>query len=69
MFNVTILKNTCSCFAIYEGELSMTNYETILFNIIRENDNPEQAVITAINVFSDFLENLETFPVLQVDGL
>ena len=47
----------------------MTNNETILFNIIRENDNPEQAVITAIKVFSAFLENLETFPMLQVDGL
>ena len=32
--------------------------EEELLNIIRENDNPEQAVLTAINVFAAFLEQL-----------
>jgi hypothetical protein len=33
--------------------------EIELFEIINENDNPEQAVLTAINVFAAFLERLE----------
>jgi hypothetical protein len=33
--------------------------EIELFDIINENDNPEQAVLTAINVFAAFLEQLE----------
>lgn len=47
----------------------MSNNETVLFNIINENDNPEQCVLTAIKVFSAFLEQLEATPVLQADGL
>ena len=33
--------------------------EEELINIIRENDNPEQAVETAITVFAAFLAQLE----------
>jgi hypothetical protein len=33
--------------------------EIELFDIVNENDNPEQAVVTAINVFAAFLEQLE----------
>ena len=47
----------------------MSNNEKELFNIIYENDNPEQSVLTAIKVFSAFLEQLEAVPVLQADGL
>ena len=36
----------------------MSKYERELFEIINENDNPEQAVMTAINVFAAFLERL-----------
>lgn len=36
--------------------------EEELFEIIRENDNPEQAVLTAIKVFVAFLEQLEVAP-------
>ena len=36
--------------------------EEELFNIIRENDNPEQAVMTAIMVFAAFLEQPEAVP-------
>ena len=47
----------------------MTNNEMEMINIIRENDNPEQGLLTAIKVFSAFLEQLEAAPVLQVDDL
>ena len=47
----------------------MTHNEIQLFNIIRENDNPEQALFTAIKVFSAFLEQLEEVPTPQPDDL
>lgn len=37
----------------------MSKYERELFEIVNENDNPEQAVLAAINVFAAFLERLE----------
>jgi hypothetical protein len=37
----------------------MSTREAELFNIIYENDNPEQAVLTAIEVFTAFLKQLE----------
>ena len=37
----------------------MSKNETKLFEIVNENDNPEQAVLTAISVFAAFLERLE----------
>jgi hypothetical protein len=40
--------------------------EEELNRIIRENDNPEQAVLTAIKVFAAFLEQLEAVPEPQV---
>ena len=43
--------------------------EEELFKIIRENDNPEQAVMTAIMVFAAFLEQPEAVPVPPVDVL
>ena len=46
----------------------MENYEKELAEIIRENDNPEQAVLVAIKVFSAFLEQLEEAPTLRAVG-
>ena len=40
----------------------MSKNEIKLFEIVNENDNPEQAVITAIKVFAAFLEQLEADP-------
>ena len=37
----------------------MSTQEVELFKIIDENDNPEKAVLTAIDVFTAFLEQLE----------
>lgn len=37
----------------------MSTHEVELFKIINENDNPEQAVLTAIETFTAFLEQLE----------
>ena len=43
----------------HEGDKKMLRKnEEELFEIIRENDKPEQAVLTAINVFAAFLEQL-----------
>ena len=47
----------------------MTKNEIELFNIIRENDNSEQAVLTAIKVFSAFVEQLEAVPKPRLDDL
>ena len=43
----------------------MNENEITLFNIINENDNPEQAVLTAIEVFTAFLKQLEEDPEQQ----
>lgn len=40
----------------------MSENEIALFNMVYENDNPEQAVLTAIKVFAAFLERLEVAP-------
>ena len=40
----------------------MSTHEVELFEIINENDNPEQAVLTAIKVFAAFLEQLAEGP-------
>lgn len=47
----------------------MSKNEMELINIICENDNSEQTLLTAIKVFSAFLEQLEATPTLQADGL
>ena len=43
----------------------MTNNEIELLKLINENDNPEQAVLTAIMVFTAFLGQLEAAPAPQ----
>ena len=40
----------------------MSRNETELFDMLYENDNAEQAVLTAIKVFSAFLEQLAEDP-------
>ena len=40
----------------------MSTHEVELFKIISENDNPEQAVLTAIKTFAAFLEQLAEDP-------
>lgn len=39
--------------------------EIELMRMIYENDNPEQAVLTAIEIFTAFLEQPEAVPALQ----
>ena len=39
--------------------------EEEMLKLVRENDNPEQAVLTAIKVFAAFLAQLEADQVLQ----
>ena len=43
----------------------MSENEIALFNMIYENDDPEQAVLTAIMVFTAFLEQPAAVPVPQ----
>lgn len=40
----------------------MSTHEVELFKIIYENENPEQAVLTAIKTFAAFLEQLAKDP-------
>lgn len=47
----------------------MTKHEYELLNILRESDNTELALLTAIKVFSAFVEPLEAAPVLLPDDL
>ena len=47
----------------------MTTNELELLNIFRENNNTEHTVLTAIKVFSAFLEQLEEAPTLPADVL
>ena len=49
--------------------IGMSTHEAELFNIIYENDNPEQAVLTAIEVFTAFLAQLEEAPEPQPGDL
>ena len=37
----------------------MSENENVLFRMLYENDNPEQALLTAITVFAAFLEQPE----------
>ena len=46
----------------------MSNNERILLNILKSDDS-EQTILTAIKVFSAFLEQLEAAPALQADVL
>ena len=46
----------------------ISKYERELFDIVNENDNPEQAVLTAINLFAAFLERLEADQAPQTVG-
>lgn len=38
----------------------MTNNEIELLNVIRESDNPEQAILVAIDVILSYLEQHES---------
>ena len=42
------------------GNKIMTNHEKELIQIIRENDNPEQALMTATVIILDFLKQHES---------
>ena len=48
-----------------ERRNGMSTQEIELFKIINENDNPEKAVLTAIEVFTAILEQPSAVPALQ----
>ena len=39
----------------------MTDNELKLIEILRENDNPEEAIITAVSIITSFLEQQRSF--------
>lgn len=47
----------------------MTKNEYELFDILRESEEPELCVLTAIKVFSSFVEKHEAAQVLQAEDL
>ena len=47
----------------------MSTHENELFKIIYESENPEQAVLTAIEIFTAFLEQPEAVPEPQSGDL
>lgn len=47
----------------------MTNYEEELVDLVRENDDPAQAVLTVINTIISFLEQHESSPSPTAVGL
>ena len=47
----------------------MTHNQNELLQLIRENDNQEEAILTAINVITSFLEQCESFQAPSVDFL
>ena len=44
-----------------KGDLAMTENEKELIKIIRENDNPEQALVTAVETILSYLKQHESF--------
>ena len=46
----------------------MTNNELELINLIRENENPEQALLTAVLIIGSFLEQSLSYPKPFVDS-
>ena len=49
--------------------MSMTANEIELINLIRENDNPEQALTTAVDIILLFLAQQQSSEVQAVVGL
>ena len=47
----------------------MSKNEIELLNIIRENDNQEEALITAIEIITTFLKQSESYPIPSADFL
>ena len=47
----------------------MTKNEYELFDILRGSEDPGQCILTALKVFSAFVEQLEATPVPRLDDL
>lgn len=60
MLYVDFFKNNDIIESQNKGESTMTENEIKLLEMIRTNDNPEQALITAVEVIIDFLNHHES---------
>ena len=47
----------------------MTENEATLLNMIRENDNPEQALLIAVGIIADYLKRCELSELKSSDEL
>ena len=54
---------------VLKGEFSMTENEKELIKMIRENDNPKQALTTAVDIILMYLTLHESSATQAVDGL
>jgi hypothetical protein len=54
------IENTCSRIK-NEGNVIMTENELKLIKLIRENDNSEEAIFTAVSIITSFLEQEKSF--------
>lgn len=63
---VQFLQNIC---LLYEGGTQMSHIHTELLKLVNENDNPEQAMLVAIEVITSFLEQCESYQAPSVDFL
>ena len=46
----------------------MTENEMKLIEIIRENDHPEQAIVTAVSIITSFLEQIRSYEGQALDA-
>ena len=53
---------------LHKGVSPMTNTELELINLIRENENPEQALLTAVMIIGSVLEQPLTHQVPLADS-
>ena len=61
--------NRCSIVGIERGNKTMTENEYELIKMIRENDNPEKALMTAAVIILGFLKQHESSEVQAVASL
>ena len=52
-----------------ERNVNMTENEIKLLNLIRDNDNKEEAITTAVNIILSFLEQQQSYPKPSVVSL
>ena len=55
------MRTPVRCIAYYERGFIMSKNKIELLNIVRENDYPEEALLTAVEIISSFLEQCVSY--------